>query len=52
MPVIVHSLSRRMLLALAAAALSLPMSLAGAAAAERHLLYVAEPGIRSDVEWG
>src|SRR5262245_66187194 len=44
---------RRDFLAAAAATLTLPLSkLSGAAAAERRLLYVAEPGIRNYVRYG
>ena len=44
---------RRDFLATAAAAVALPISKAMAgAAAERHLLYIAEPGIRNYVEYG
>src|SRR3982751_4286132 len=51
MPVVSHSPFCRILAALAVVLLS-ATPLIGASAAERHLLYVAEPGIRSDVEWG
>jgi hypothetical protein len=37
---------------LAIAAIVLATAFCRALAAERHLLYVAEPGIRSDVQWG
>jgi hypothetical protein len=47
---------RREFLAATTAALTLPVSTvfraAGAAAAERHLLYIAEPGIRNYVSYG
>ena len=43
---------RREFLATAAAAVVLPVSKMAAAASERHLLYVAEPGIRNYVEYG
>ena len=43
---------RREFLATAAAAVVLPVSKMAEAAAERHLLYIAEPGIRNYVEYG
>ena len=44
---------RRDFLAATAATLTLPFSkLAGAARAERHLLYIAEPGIRNYLQYG
>ena len=44
---------RREFLAVAGAALTVPVvRLTGVAAAERHLLYIAEPGIRNYVEYG
>ena len=43
---------RREFLATAAAAVALPVSRMVEAAAERHLLYIAEPGIRNYVEYG
>jgi DNA-binding beta-propeller fold protein YncE len=43
---------RREFLATAAAAVVLPVSRMAEAAAERHLLYIAEPGIRNYVEYG
>ena len=44
---------RREFLAVAGAALTVPVvRLTGVAAAERHLLYIAEPGIRNYVDYG
>ena len=43
---------RREFLATAAAAVVLPVSKMAEAASERHLLYIAEPGIRNYVEYG
>jgi DNA-binding beta-propeller fold protein YncE len=46
------SMVRRLAASLLLSAAVLALARAPAAAAERHLLYVGEPGIRSDVEWG
>jgi len=45
-------MQRREFLTAAAAALVLPVSKLASAATERHLLYVAEPGIRNYVDYG
>src|SRR5689334_3962642 len=45
-------MDRRDFLATTTAALTLPLTRLGSAAAERHLLYVAVPGIRNYVQYG